>query len=37
MPVVTVDAVLNTENITSYVGTVSYDAGKKLGNTLKNT
>ena len=35
MPVVTVDAVLNTENITSYVGTVSYDAGKKLGEYTK--
>lgn len=35
MPVITVDAVLNTENITSYVGTVSYDAGKKLGEYTK--
>ena len=35
MPVVTVDAVLNTENVTSYVGTVSYYAGKKLGEYTK--
>lgn len=35
MLVVIVDVVLNIENIISYVGIVSYDVGKKLGEYIK--